>query len=377
MAAEGTGLADVFVPRQRAAHTFAPRARSPLPASPPQHLPRARANQEEFGGSLEEVLSSRPRHTPTAPRDLPGLEEVLSSRPRHTPTTPRDLPSLEEVLSSSRRRHTPTAPTDLPAASAVCPPRRQRELDDPWGGDTLESVLQAHNCERPSQHRAHHREGLHNTVHSPTQHAGEPVTAAQTPPPLDPLAQQAPRVGPPPSADLWGGSLGDILPRRASASASRRTSVQRPSVPPRPEMQEPQSTGRSRRRPDGPRVARADATAQGDDADYYSLMQMHMQDNVARKHAASWRELLALLRTVRRPTRADGTSCPAEEETACSICLDGLHRAGSVACRQPVCALPCGHQFHRQCITQALRQGHGCCPNCRYDLRADAAICAH
>ena len=67
-----------------------------------------------------------------------------------------------------------------------------------------------------------------------------------------------------------------------------------------------------------------------------------------------------------------------EEDMCCSICLEPLGLTPAAAATRrvvaplPVCALPCSHRFHRKCITECVKQGHGNCPNCRYDLFANA-----
>ena len=97
-----------------------------------------------------------------------------------------------------------------------------------------------------------------------------------------------------------------------------------------------------------------------------------------------WCAVLRQLKAV-SPQRAAASEC-----NLCSVCLEGFgadggasacgspdRRAAAVRHRQePVCVLPCGHHFHRKCVTEWLRRakakgplaGNCCCPNCRYDL---------
>eukprot|EP00299_Pterocystis_sp_00344_P011378 c5296_g1_i1.p1 GENE.c5296_g1_i1~~c5296_g1_i1.p1 ORF type:complete len:404 (+),score=89.77 c5296_g1_i1:41-1213(+) len=53
-----------------------------------------------------------------------------------------------------------------------------------------------------------------------------------------------------------------------------------------------------------------------------------------------------------------------ESNGTCSICLDS-HSISEIACR-----LPCGHLFHRDCVTEWLKQ-NCTCPVCRYELETD------
>lgn len=51
---------------------------------------------------------------------------------------------------------------------------------------------------------------------------------------------------------------------------------------------------------------------------------------------------------------------------SCCICLE-KHELGSKACK-----LPCGHLFHRDCVTGWLER-HCTCPVCRFELQTDSA----
>lgn len=65
--------------------------------------------------------------------------------------------------------------------------------------------------------------------------------------------------------------------------------------------------------------------------------------------------------TCRRKVRGEeGTLCPlhsSRTEEQCSICLGALNG--------PCKTLPCGHVYHRRCISQWSRTGHHTCPYCR------------
>ena len=52
-------------------------------------------------------------------------------------------------------------------------------------------------------------------------------------------------------------------------------------------------------------------------------------------------------------------------DVTCSICLEPI--AGG----KFVSSLPCGHQFHEECITPALQATKMKCPNCRFQLKGD------
>ena len=58
----------------------------------------------------------------------------------------------------------------------------------------------------------------------------------------------------------------------------------------------------------------------------------------------------------------DKQRVPPEPPTECAVCLDRL-----VA---PIELLPCGHIFHRHCLTDSLRFDRRC-PQCRYTLIGD------
>lgn len=63
----------------------------------------------------------------------------------------------------------------------------------------------------------------------------------------------------------------------------------------------------------------------------------------------------------RRKVRGEeGNRCPfhtTRNEEQCSICLSDL--------TGPCKTLPCGHVYHRRCISQWSRTGHHTCPYCR------------
>jgi len=52
-------------------------------------------------------------------------------------------------------------------------------------------------------------------------------------------------------------------------------------------------------------------------------------------------------------------------DLTCSICLD------AIASGEFVSSLPCGHQFHEECITPALEATKMKCPNCRFEIKGD------
>ena len=71
----------------------------------------------------------------------------------------------------------------------------------------------------------------------------------------------------------------------------------------------------------------------------------------------------------KRRAAPKGDGGDADEAACCSICLDPLCIPGGLASsqRRPVVALPCAHEFHKQCITAAVKH-KPCCPLCRFDL---------
>lgn len=44
----------------------------------------------------------------------------------------------------------------------------------------------------------------------------------------------------------------------------------------------------------------------------------------------------------------------------CTICLDCYKQS------QSICGLPCGHNYHNECIIEWLIRGNHCCPICRW-----------
>ena len=52
-------------------------------------------------------------------------------------------------------------------------------------------------------------------------------------------------------------------------------------------------------------------------------------------------------------------------DLTCSICLE------TIASGEFVSSLPCGHQFHEECITPALKATGMKCPNCRFEIKGD------
>lgn len=55
-----------------------------------------------------------------------------------------------------------------------------------------------------------------------------------------------------------------------------------------------------------------------------------------------------------------------EDKTpTCVVCMEGMH--------DPCCQLPCGHQFHSECLEPWLKM-HSTCPTCRSQLPTDASV---
>jgi hypothetical protein len=58
----------------------------------------------------------------------------------------------------------------------------------------------------------------------------------------------------------------------------------------------------------------------------------------------------------------DLPTCSPSDDSQCSVCISGIDEG----CTQ----MPCGHQFHRGCLTKWLRS-HNTCPVCRATVEAD------
>ena len=215
-----------------------------------------------------------------------------------------------------------------------------------------------------------------------------------------------------PTADEWGGGLGDVLPRRSTrgnGSTYPTSRAEQPLHRPAHAMRSSTASARSRHSGGGGSrgaagggdggagrrwpihaIARAvmeeeedvsrghgtrDASAPASPTPTYEdLMLLHRRDNGPAHGANTWRQAARLFKTV-RPAATTGSG----EAQCCSICLDPLVQGGgglASSTRQPVSALPCKHMFHTRCITECVKQGHGCCPNCRYDLLSNQPAAA-
>ena len=375
-----------------------PRAWSPIRRAP------AAQPAAEFRGSLGDVLDRRPRTSlrqfqdadeplpqPPPPRSLPaaptewegGLDAVLDRRPRtelrarqhdadepqQPPPPPRPPPrrpqlvehwasgDLAEALAAPRanvRDLPPDLPPSTPPAEEAAPRRMTRASPpsaDEWGG------------------------GLGDVLRPRGQPAARPRAQEELP-------RRLPRATPP-TAEEWGGGLGDVLrPPRGGTSHSRHSAPREP--PPNP------ATTRQRSGGGGGRVVAISPEDFSESAlDYDQLMQLHLRDNahLARREPAASstaskaprlksiqdviRNTFRNVRAPRTKRRGDAKADGEEDEEAacCSICLDPLAVAGGLASsqRRPVAALPCDHQFHKQCITDAVKH-KPCCPLCRFDL---------
>ena len=52
-------------------------------------------------------------------------------------------------------------------------------------------------------------------------------------------------------------------------------------------------------------------------------------------------------------------------DVICCICLDDLNAETP----ESVVGLPCGHMFHRRCVTKWLTKKSTTCPLCKHELR--------
>lgn len=50
----------------------------------------------------------------------------------------------------------------------------------------------------------------------------------------------------------------------------------------------------------------------------------------------------------------------------CSICLEEMEEGSQIV------KLPCGHLFHKTCVSKWLRTGSQTCPLCKEQFRVDA-----
>ena len=58
-------------------------------------------------------------------------------------------------------------------------------------------------------------------------------------------------------------------------------------------------------------------------------------------------------------------------DVTCCICLEDLNEeADSASSGRSVASLPCGHMFHKGCVTKWLTEKSTTCPLCKQQLRA-------
>ncbi|KAL1555782.1 RING-type E3 ubiquitin transferase [Salvia divinorum] len=87
---------------------------------------------------------------------------------------------------------------------------------------------------------------------------------------------------------------------------------------------------------------------------YYNYVPMYPSATPPRSHHPSQDDVLSGFKT----RRCDDDADQHDEEEACCICLDDLHR-GSVT------TLDCRHEFHSDCIRRWLVRGKNFCPLCK------------
>ena len=59
-------------------------------------------------------------------------------------------------------------------------------------------------------------------------------------------------------------------------------------------------------------------------------------------------------------------------EYECCICLDRLFKVDS-----EVSVTPCGHTFHKDCISNVIKGENKTCPICRQDLQEEKVVKVH
>jgi hypothetical protein len=351
---------------------------------------RSAAQIEEWGGSLEQVLAApraSGRRTATseqAATERPPRPTVPSQAAAPRTSVPTAVGSQRGVQLAASAHAAPSVPPLPPppppppashlAADLALAQRLQRELWEGWEG----------------------RASSPPPAVADAAGSDERVAFEPAPPGVHRRARA-------PTADEWGGGLGDVLPRRASsrghASASAPQPRQHLAARRRHGEREDARGGgadddrggaalaatehwlqdsalASGRRWPIAAIARAAQSevnvAEGPAVTYEELMALHARDNGPSADPDAWRRVTKLFKPVRSSALAAGGG--GDEAACCSICLDPLAPPSTVrgvaaaAARAPVCALPCKHQFHTKCITACVKQGHGCCPNCRYNL---------
>lgn len=375
--------------RERRVFTFADGL--PADCSPPRHDTsardlshrRAQAAAEEWGGSLGDILAQR-REAPSPRRhpnmDAPQVATYATSRIESASTNVEGS-SLSDVFPpvvTSLRAPPPSLPLAMPSAHSfsgrgqLAPERTPSGMEIQLSPSTSASDLSSGPpAEASSSLVALLALGadvraaqLALARHGGSVHAAADALLCE----LEGTSDNEGRDESPglrlanagsgtaaaaiASDDGWGGSLSEVL-----RSGRRRLPTSRTHL-----ASSPPHGPSSRRAPPPPHTLPTPHTppsrfADGDD--YVELMRMHLEDNVLPARAPSeWRQLLRLFRTA----RASNGEC-------CSVCLESLSCASQPAGNAAaVCRLPCGHFFHRECITQCVRQQHWACPNCRDDL---------
>jgi len=378
----------------------APPAAAPAPPAPSERVQAA--NVDAWGGGLDEVMLQRVRtrpsvheYNPAPPRavalrtaaaadewggDLGQVMQQQRARPRHRRFADIDCEDDQQQHQTHHHQQPPPPP--------------------PLSASLAQLITMGFNpaAARAALHR-------HRTVDAAIDAlALEAAATPQPPSPLEPpsgaaafeAASRRPHRGPVVTAEEWGGGLGDVLrppapPRRSHSAAHaaapqdhatrapRYSQAHAPSLPPHGTDG---SGGGS-----GSRGSRGSAPPPADE--YYDLMQMHMRDNVDASKKVwqeDWRCVLKLFTSVKPPSRSrtqrppasaatDGAPAAEEEAECCSICIEPLHttcahlKGPSHGPATAVCSLPCGHTFHRKCLTECVKRGHWTCPNCRDDLR--------
>lgn len=284
--------------------------------------------------------------------------------PRNAPTNTWDG-GLAEVLSAPRQQACPQA-----AAPRTTSPPPARPAEDPADTNSPQVVSEAPTNTTGLQVASDRAlaEAIQARLWEEADDGERTADASHAP-------RRAVSRGPALTAEEWGGGLGDVLPVRSYGGGGV------------PSSHRSQGGGSNQAHGSamGPRPRRrAPESDAGSSPSYEELMSMHLRDNGPERAEEAWRQVIALFKPVSRSSKPKGDADAGGEPAACcSICLDpliearraqGVHRHALRA--QPVCELPCGHQFHKRCITDCVKQGHSCCPNCRYDLLSNRpAVC--
>ena len=400
----GGGLDEVMVQRVRtrpSVHEYnpaPPRAGAPAPARAPPSVRVQAANVDVWGGGLDEVMVQRVRTRPPVQEYNPAPPRAAASRA--AAATDEWGGDLGEVMQQQRPR------ARLRFADVDCDDDQQQHQThhhQPTPPPPALSALVSMGFDPAAARAALHR---HRTVDAAVEAlAPEAAVALQPPSPVEPPSGAAafeavsrrPHRGPVVTVEEWGGGLGDVLrppapPRRSQPAAHAAAPQDQATQPPRYSHAHasnlpPHGSGGGSGGGSGSRGSRGSAAPPVDE--YYDLMQMHMRDNVdssKKLWQEDWRAVLKLFKSVKPPSRtrtqrpppaaaSDGAPAAEEEAECCSICIEPLH-ATCVHLKGPshgpataVCSLPCGHAFHRKCLTECVKRGHWTCPNCRDDLR--------